>query len=389
MSEPVKFLNALAQALATMGLYDPGHPIRARVGDAAYAQLRELQETDTRPHFSFLSESVVYGERALHEMRQWPWATRLADAGVQRIEFAADVSREDFDAFLNDLLVLLRLPGADASLRRDGRAGVRYGGIGVRNTEEPPPPPEQLTPDVPCDLQAELEVARWLYHAAQVQARVPMDEAEALVRSLTVAMHTDGGVLVPLLKLKEHDQYTAMHSVNVAVLVMAFAEHLGLARSDVHAFGVAGLLHDIGLSRVSPGLLDRYALTRVEQAELERHPIEGARLLVQGDGEADVATAVAYEHHIRADGGGYPVRRWPRPLHYASRVVQVCSVYDALRNARPFRPAWPPADALRHIEERAGTEFDAEVAGAFAGMMREVQAQARVVIVEGQPAAAL
>ena len=83
-------------------------------------------------------------------------------------------------------------------------------------------------------------------------------------------MHTDGGVLVPLLQLKEHDQYAAMHSVNVAVLVMAFAEHLGLARADVHAFGVAGLLHDIGLSRVSPGLADRYAPSRPEQAGPER-----------------------------------------------------------------------------------------------------------------------
>jgi putative nucleotidyltransferase with HDIG domain len=386
MSEPVKFLNAFAQALATMGLYDPGHPARARVGDAAYVQLRELQEHDTRPHFSFLDESVVYGQRALHEMRQWPWAARLADAGVQRIEFAADLNRHDFDAFLNDMLVLLKLPGADQSqLRAEGRSGVRYGTIGVRDQdEEALAEPVEETQAAACDLVEELEVARWLYHAAQHDNTVPMAEAETLVRSLALAMHADGTTLLPLLGLKSHDQYTAMHSVNVAVLVMAFAEHLGLRRADIHAFGVAGLLHDIGMSRVPPDLLDRYALTRDEQALLEQHPMEGARLLLNGDPDSDVAAVVAYEHHLRADGGGYPALRFPRSLHYASRVVQLCAVYDALRNSRPFRPAWPAAQALSHIERNAGSEFDADLAGSFVGLMRQVHAESRVITVRGE-----
>lgn len=391
MSEPIKFLNAFAQALATMGLYDPGHPARARVGDVAYTQLRELQEHDTRPHFSFLDESVVYGQRALHEMRQWPWAARLAEAGVQRIEFAADLGRDDFDAFLNDMLVLLKLPGADAAQHRsEGRAGVRYGAIGVREQEdEEAPAPVEDTPAAPCDLVEEFEVARWLYHAAQHENTIPMAEAETLVRSLALAMHGDGATLLPLLGLKSHDQYTAMHSVNVAVLVMAFAEYLGLRRADIHAFGVAGLLHDIGMSRVPPDLLDRYALSRDEQALVEQHPMDGARLLLNGEAESDLAAVVAYEHHVRADGGGYPKLRFPRERHHASKVVQICTVYDALRNSRPFRPAWPATQALAHIERGGGTEFDDELARAFVAMMRQVHAESRVLTVSGEAPAAV
>ncbi len=388
MSAPIRFLNALGQAFATMGLYSPGHPSRTRVADTAYRHLLELQETDTRPHFSFLEDSVVYGQRALHEMRSWPWGDRLAGAGVERVEFAADATREDFGGFLNDMMGLLGLPGADPALARaENRGSVRYGAIGIRGTDEPEP--EGDDPNAPCDLTREYDVARWLYNAAREDHAVPMTEAGALVRSLALAMHSDGAMLVPLLRLKSYDQYTAMHSLNVSVLVMAFSEHLDLHRADVHAFGVAGLLHDIGLTRIPADLLDRFALSREEQSRLEQHPIEGAKLLLKGGPDADIAAAAAYEHHMRADGGGYPAMSFPRERHYASRVVQVCTVYDALRNPRPFRPAWPAAEALSHIERGAGTEFDGDVARAFVVMMREVRAESRLLVLDAEPAPAL
>jgi putative two-component system response regulator len=84
-----------------------------------------------------------------------------------------------------------------------------------------------------------------------------------------------------------------------------------------------------------------------------------------------MAAVVAYEHHLMHDGGGYPALHYCRTCHSASRLAHVCDVYDALRTHRPYRAAWSSAAVLSYIEERAGTEFDPDVAHSFIRMMRQ------------------
>jgi len=91
---------------------------------------------------------------------------------------------------------------------------------------------------------------KWLQGEVQTSGALPLAEAEAVVRSLAVAMHGGRQIMLPLLQLKEFDQYTTTHSMNVAVLSMALAEFLGLSATDVRTFGIAGLLHDIGKVKI-------------------------------------------------------------------------------------------------------------------------------------------
>src|SRR5678816_1841843 len=136
MSEPVRFLTSFAQSVATMALYGPSHPARSRSVDASYRLLRDLQTHDAQPEFSFLGDEVVYGQHPLREMRDWEWGARLAGAGVQRLEFATDVTREDFEGFLEGIVSRLALPMLDSSQMRPGGArasgAIRYGAIGIR-----------------------------------------------------------------------------------------------------------------------------------------------------------------------------------------------------------------------------------------------------------------
>ena len=86
-------------------------------------------------------------------------------------------------------------------------------------------------------------------------------------------------------------------------------------------------------------------------------------------GAPRLAVIVAYEHHMRPDGKGYPAMRYERDLHYASKIVSVCDVYDALRTTRTHRPAWAPGQALGFVEDGAGTVFDAGVARALSARL--------------------
>ena len=387
MSDPVHFLNAFAQALGVMTLYPEGHPSRERAVDAAFSELNGIASRGAHPSFTFLDDEVVFGRERLRELKSWDWGKRLVAAGVQRLEFEREVTRDEFESFLQEILGRLMLSSIDTSEARQMRSlGIRFGAVGLQGQEEPgaaPAPLEMATLDI--TLGEEAETFRWLQSEVQSRGSVPLLEAEAVVRSLSVAMHGDSRIVLPLLKLKEFDQYTTTHSLNVAVLSMGLAESLGCRPKEVRAIGVAGLLHDIGKIRIPLEVLTKPGkLNDEERVIMNQHPLDGARVIMQSDEDVGMAATVAYEHHIMLNGAGYPALHYNRECTMASRLVHVCDVYDALSTTRPYREAWPSEKVLSYLEERTGTEFDPELVGAFIRTLR--QGQARVRVLSDEPA---
>ena len=384
MSDAARFLTALAQTLSTMALYAAGHPARERAIDASFDQLRRLQETEPAPHFSFLGQDVVLGQRVMRELRDWDWGVRLANAGIQRLEMDAAVSRVDYEQFLEDVLARLALVAVDTStVRQERRSSIRFGAVGVRGAGgELLGAEREALPvaTIAYTLHEEAEAVRWMHAEVGERGQLPLVEAEAVVRSLSVAMHADSEIMIPLVQLKEFDQYTTTHSLNVSVLAMALAEYTGMGARDVRAFGVAGLLHDLGKVRIPKEILTKPGkLTDEEWAVMKRHPVDGAKLIIESDRQLDLASVVAYEHHIMLDGGGYPGMHFCRECHVASRLVHVCDVYDALRTNRPYRAAWESERTLAFLEERAGTEMDPELVRQFVAMIREWERRVAVI----------
>ena len=373
MSEAVRFLTAFAQALATMTLYSEGHPARTRGVNQAFERLQVLQETDPRPRFSFLGHDVVYGELALRELGDWDWGMRLSNAGVQRVEFQRGTTLEEFELFLEEVLARLMLQAIDSSTRSpEKRSTIKFGAIGVKGGEEVVSLEAVPVAKTTYTMGAEAETVQWMHREVLERGSLPLLEAESVVRSLSLAMHGDRQMVMPLLQMKEFDQYTTTHSLNVSVLTMGLAEWLGMGPKDVRAFGVAGLLHDLGKLRVPKDVLNKPGkLTDEEWALMRRHPVDGAKIIYESDRDLDLAAAVAYEHHIMIDGNGYPRRHFERGVHQASKLVHVCDVYDALRTVRPYREAWAAERTLQHIEKQAGPDFDLESATAFCAMMRQ------------------
>jgi len=162
------------------------------------------------------------------------------------------------------------------------------------------------------------------------------------------------------------------------------AEYLGLGPREVRTFGVAGLLHDLGKVRIPREILVKPGqFTEQELQVMRRHPVEGAKIILEREKKLDLAAVVAYEHHIMLNGGGYPEFRYKRDCHYASKLVHVCDVYDALCTNRPYREAWESEMALAYLEEKAGTEFEPEITRGFCTMMRQWSHQRAVVEEEG------
>jgi len=386
MSDPVRFLNTFAQTLSVMTLYPEGHPSRERVIDAAFEDLDALYAGGQLPLFTFLEGEVVYGRQPLRDLRGWEWSARLAECGVGRLEFERRMTRDEFEGFLQEIQVRLTHASAGTSAQRQMRdLGVRLGAVGLdlEAVAVTPSDPAAVT-----GLREEVDTLHWMQREVLDGRAIPMLEAEAVVRSLTLAMHADSGMLLPLLQLKEFDQYTTTHSLNVSVLAMALAEALALSPREVRAMGVSGLLHDVGKTRIPLAVLTKPGkLSDEERLMMNRHPSDGARMILQSDADLELAAVVAYEHHIMLDGGGYPAMHYERGCAFGSRLVHVCDVYDALSTRRPYREAWPQDKTLAYLDERAGTEFDPFLVQAFSRLMREGAARVHRLDATGTPPA--
>jgi putative nucleotidyltransferase with HDIG domain len=369
MTDAAAFLTAIGRQLSVMSLYGSGHRARLDGLDKITAELSTLLRGNAFPTFTFLDGDVVYEGHVLGELRHWEWSLKLGEVGIERLEVGPGTTREALEGFLEEAHARMSLEGEGASFREvDGQSAIRFGGVTLDAGEalEDEPLREALA----LSLDDEAEVIQWLHGEVDLHGVVPADEAAAVVKLLSVAMHSEQDVVVPLVQLKSVDQYTTTHSINVSCLSMALAEHLNFVSSDVRSIGEAALLHDVGKTRIPLEVLNKKGkLNDAEWKLIQSHTVEGARILLASGAGMELAATVAYEHHLSFNGEGYPRLTYPRQTHEVSRLIQVCDVYDALRTRRPFRPPWPATRTVKFLEEKAGTHLDPQYVPAFVQMI--------------------
>ena len=377
MNPTVAFLTALGQSFSAMALYGEQHPMREQTTARLLAALHAALADGSTLRLSFLDNEVVAGTRPLAELRGWEWCARLSEAGVQRLEIDAFPfpTAADVAALVTAVRDRLALPGVGDPQwshvgMRFGPVTVPQGGGGGHGGFTTGSVAEALALS---GLSAEIEATDFIHEQVSQGKALPMSEADAIVRGLAITMRREQGLLLPLLDIRSYDEYTSTHCCNVAMLSMGLSEQLGLGDADVRAIGTAALLHDIGKTRVRQEVLVKPGkLSPEERLEIEEHPVHGARILSERGLGNSLAATVAYEHHIWFNGqGGYPRYRYARTTHYASRIVHVCDIYDALCAKRPYRDPWPRERALGLLEQIAGVELDPEIARAFATMARQ------------------
>jgi putative nucleotidyltransferase with HDIG domain len=209
------------------------------------------------------------------------------------------------------------------------------------------------------------EVLKGIEERRAIQVR----KAERLTQQMVDIIQTDESILVGLASIKQFDEYTFTHSVNVCILSMLIADRLGLEKSDIARLGVAALLHDIGKTYIPQTILNKPGkLTDQDWELMKYHTFFGVKELSRIKSLREVADGlfVTLQHHVHYNMNGYPSRPGGWDLRLFSRIVTVADYFDAMTTPRVYQEVpFTPDRALRFILLESGEIFDPFIAKVF------------------------
>lgn len=226
---------------------------------------------------------------------------------------------------------------------------------------------------------------------ARDQRREPIkiNTTRRLMQSIYNHIVEDEGFVHGLTNIKNHDEYTLNHSVNVCLLATALGRRLGLSRTELVDLGIAAFFHDLGKTETPLDILNKPGrLTDSERDIMERHPFHGAEKLVLLKEFRRLplrAIHVALEHHIKEDLSGYPRYFRKEDVNLFSKIVKVVDVFDAITTKRVYRAKdLTRAEALSYMLEQSGTEFNPVILKAFVNMMGLFPVGSLVALTSGE-----
>lgn len=231
------------------------------------------------------------------------------------------------------------------------------------------------------DASREMAAARMSYSDAKATAKnimsslrlgrtLEMNQIHKVVDDCVDSVLRNDNALLLLTKIKNKDEYTAEHCINVSILSAAFAKHLGLLEGEIRNVALCGLLHDVGKMRIDDEVLNKPgALTPEEFTVMKNHTTFGRDLLASLPRLAHSAVDVAFSHHERMDGKGYPRGLAGHQIPLFAKIVGLVDTYDAITSSRIYDKGRASMEALQIIHRNKGDQFDAGLAVEFIRMI--------------------
>jgi HD-GYP domain-containing protein (c-di-GMP phosphodiesterase class II) len=288
----------------------------------------------------------------------------LQDHGIGAVEVRPGIPRSEWAPFVS---ILLRKPQAEdpfeAFMDRFAAAPVQH--IDVRpekDVQEPEKDEEALLAAKRTYAQS-VRVARDVLGDIRLGKAVNVRKVKRSVQGIVDQVLANESSMITMTTLRDFDEYTFTHCVNVCIFSVVMGQRLGLDKHQLYELGLGALFHDIGKQRVSYDIINKHGgLTDDEWAELKEHTTEGLLQLFRLHGFVDVPyrqMLTAYEHHMKVDLTGYPQNKRPREPSLFSRIVSVADAFDAATSIRSYQyNPWPPDAVLREMRDNPKRGFD-------------------------------
>lgn len=200
--------------------------------------------------------------------------------------------------------------------------------------------------------------------AGRVIEKTKIREVVSKLVEETIAKHENS--LLNLMDIRSHDKYTFSHSINVCTLATLIGIKQKLKRKDLEELALGALLHDVGKIMIGQEILDKPGkLTKEEFEEIKKHPIYSYNILSREEDVTETPRMIAYSHHERYDGRGYPRKLAGDEIPPVVTLTSLADVYDALTTNRPYRKSLLPHEAMRIIISQTYSDFSVDLVRVF------------------------
>ena len=357
-----ELLRRFASALRGAQLYAPSHPLVARNTNAFFETIRLVIGQQPSLTLGVVGNEFVVGDVPLPRSSgtMGDLLRRLQRLGVERIVVGRDVAPEEIAALVAAFSV------GESHAEAFSLPPLPHIQVGRIQVDQRVDAGLADTATVRAAYADATATAEQLWQQAMAEGRPDPGATRGMVDTLAQAVAQNRTAMVALTALKNYDNYTFTHMVNVSILTMAQARALGIDGTLLREFGIAGLMHDIGKVRTPAEILNKPAkLTDAEFAIMKRHVVDGAEILRRTTEMPPMAPVVAFEHHLRRDGTGYPAGVRRVVLNVATMLCSIADVYDAMRSQRKYQQAFP-TDRIKAVLERSdGVQFDQHLVRRF------------------------
>jgi HD-GYP domain-containing protein (c-di-GMP phosphodiesterase class II) len=363
--------------LRALSLYEKDHPEANKKINAFITKVgKYLKQKDTLT-ILVIGGEIIVENTPLHELKKTlgPFIKRLEDMKLQNIVFRRGLTLDETVTFLEVLVPLIKKPDdADLIIAKNQKhfphilaGGLLFeGGPKVSNEELT----SVLQPARESVATITGQLKDLLSHADGPLSKTEVSTAKDITDSIQKKVDFGEIPLKVLIYRRSTDPDPQIHALNVCALSMVLAKSMGIKDDFVLDVGFAALLHDLGLYLSTDSLSKSAAITLDDKKRQWEHPIKGAEVLFVTPDVPDIAPLVAYEHHIKYDGGGYPKQTRPKDLNLASMITCITNTYDNLRRHHPDRASLSLTDALNWIDRQSGTFFHPIVHKHFRNMIK-------------------
>lgn len=361
MSEkPLDFISAFVTAVANCSLYSVNHPAVGELLLRAFKIAERLFADDaisvTLVERTMFLNDIPLKEEMLHieTMRRMMQKKR-----IEKIIIKKGLTANE----------LMRFVSAMASTDENIISGehILVGSVAVKL--------QSSESDAASLMKVSISKVSEAFQGLSRFKRLDMVSLDEAVIGFITALKKESKVLRIESEVRSHSEYTYVHAANVAVLSIFQAESLGLKRESLYDIGVAGLLHDVGKMFIPKEIIEKQ--TKFDKSEWEmmkRHSIYGAMYLSTLKDVPKLAAIVAFEHHMRFDGTGYPAmrRRTGKP-HLVSQILAVADFFDALRTQRPYRKALSEEKTITLMQDISGRELNPVLVDNFMSSLKRIK----------------
>ncbi|MFZ3123164.1 MAG: HD-GYP domain-containing protein [Thermodesulfovibrionales bacterium] len=369
-TESKDIINQLAVIIRTAAIHDPGNIAVTTAIDKFIAITNPLILSERElvlelgGEFFYLNEARI--RYPLEYLPNFDFLVReFKKRGLGSIVFRDALKSEDVQSFLRAFIASASSLESFEALAEEiadvGSLGV--GRLRKIRDEEKTEGSSDIRRMVKKSYFNAVSYTRGVVSKIKSGEKVNIKKAKRVVESMVDLILEEYQLLLGMTTIKDYDEYTYHHSVNVSILAVALAQRLGLSKRALTELGLVALFHDIGKIEIPSEVLNKpTSFTDDEWHMIKKHPFWGVRAILKMrgiDATAARAAIVAFEHHMYHDLSGYPKTRESFELDFYSKIISLVDQYDAMTSARIYsRIPMPPDRALSIMMERAGTQLD-------------------------------